>query len=323
MHTITTFGTLAQPLQRLQLFHDVAPAAVAALLADCPVWQVTAGTEIGAPGDKARLVILLRGALQSVPEEAPPGAGSAGARRILPGECVGELAVLDEEASSERVIAIEDSQVLLIDAPTLWRLVDESNGVARNLLRMLSFRVRAANAQLRRRRKLGEFYRQMSMADALTGLHNRAWLNEHLPALVEAAQAEARPLSLIMIDLDHFKRFNDVHGHVLGDHALKAAAEAISGGLRPSDFAARFGGEELIVILPAATVDSARRVAERLCERVRQVRVFHDSARTAPHITASFGVATLEPGQHAEALITAADAALYRAKENGRNCVAV
>lgn len=321
MHTTTTFGKLAQPLQQLQLFHDVAPAAVAGLLADCPVWQVTAGAEIGAPGDKARLVILLQGALQSVPEEGSPS--TEGARRILPGECVGELAVLDDEASSERVIAIEDSQVLLIDAPTLWRLVDESNGVARNLLRMLSFRVRAANAQLRRRRKLGEFYRQMSMADALTGLHNRAWLNEHLPALVETAQAEARPLSLIMIDLDHFKRFNDVHGHVLGDHALKAAAAAISGGLRPSDFAARFGGEELIVILPAASADSARRVAERLCERVRQARVFHDSAMAAPHITASFGVATLEPGQQAEALITAADAALYRAKENGRNCVSV
>lgn len=257
-----------------------------------------------------------------MPEDAQ-AAPAESLRKILPGECVGELSVLDNEGSNERIAAQVESDVLMIDAPTLWKLVDESNGVARNLLRLLSFRVRAANAQLRRRRKVGEFYRQMSMVDALTGLHNRAWLNEHLPALIEAAHAEHRALALIMIDLDHFKAFNDLHGHVLGDHALKAAANAIAGGLRPTDFAARFGGEELTVILPAATRDAALRVAQRLCERVRHAAVFGDPGKALPHITASLGVAALEPGQQAEALIGSADAALYRAKEGGRDRVAI
>lgn len=320
MEPFTTFRTSGFALDSLQLFQGAVHATVAPLLAECPVLHVAAGAEIRAQRDQACLYVVLRGALRRMPDDAQAPGESAG--KILPGECVGELSVLDDEASGERVSAIEESDVLVIDGATLWKLVDESNGVARNLLRMLSFRVRAANAQLRRRRKVGEFYRQMSMVDGLTGLNNRAWLNEHLPALIDAAH-ESAPLSLIMLDLDHFKAFNDLHGHVCGDHALKVAAQAISGGLRPTDFAARFGGEELVVILPATGADGALLVAERLCERMRHSRVFSGPDKPLPHITASLGVATLEAGQHSESLISAADAALYRAKNAGRDRVAL
>lgn len=287
-------------------------------MADCPVLHLGAGSVI----DEARspcLYVVLRGALQSMPEDAQAGEG---ARKILPGECVGELSVLNEEPGGERLSALEDSELLAIDAATLWTLIDESNGVARNLLRMLSFRLRAANAQLRRRRKVGEFFRQMSMADGLTGLHNRAWLDESLPAMVAAAHANRQPLSLIMVDLDHFKDFNDRHGHQLGDRALKAAAQALIGALRPSDFAARYGGEELTVILPGARGDIAQAVAERLLQRIRAAQVVAAAGTPQLRITASLGVATLAPDQSADALLAAADAALYRAKQDGRDRVA-
>jgi diguanylate cyclase (GGDEF)-like protein len=130
-----------------------------------------------------------------------------------------------------------------------------------------------------------------------------------------------------MIDLDHFKRFNDTHGHLAGDEALRAAAHVLSGALRPTDFAVRYGGEEMMVLLPDTSDKVALAVAERLCERMRQAKVFGDIRvgdmhQPLPHITASFGVAALQPQQSERELIAAADAALYRAKENGRNQVA-
>jgi diguanylate cyclase (GGDEF)-like protein len=268
-----------------------------------------------------RLYIVLRGALSVMHADAM-SAGERATAKVLPGECVGELSVLDESGGSDSMCALEESTLLVIDAERLWRLIDESNGVARNLLRLLSFRVRAANAQLRRRHKVGEFYRQLSMVDGLTNLYNRAWLDENLQAMVNAAHAAGEPLSVIMIDIDRFKQFNDEHGHQCGDEALRAAAKTIAGALRPFDCAARYGGEELIVLLPATNLDAAAMVAQRLCEQLRESVVFADMRKPLPHMTASFGVAALTAGQDAQALVACADAALYRAKEAGRDRVA-
>lgn len=324
MENHKTFSTSGHTIGGLQLFHGIAPQAVEALLANCPVLHVVAGHPVsGDKHDGPCLYIVLKGVLDVRHADARNAHLDGATTKVLPGECVGELAVLDDEASSDHITARVDSEVLVLDATTLWKLVDESNGVARNLLRLLSFRIRAANAQLRRRQKVGEFYRQLSMVDALTGLQNRAWLNEHLPTMIENAHTVNSTLSVIMIDLDNFKQFNDVHGHVSGDHALQVAARVITAGLRPTDFAARFGGEELVVILPATQQISALIVAQRLCEKLRQAIVFSELRKPLPHITASFGVATLEPGQNAETLISAADAALYRAKEDGRDRVAL
>lgn len=324
MEQITTFGASKYNIADIQLFQGAATEQIAPLLADCPVHRIAAHEAVQDWSHKGgRLYVVLQGALDVTHTDARDARLDGAAIRVLPGECVGELSVLDDAASSDRITARVESDVLVIESEVLWKLVDESNNVARNLLRLLAFRVRAANAQLRRRQKVGEFYRQLSMVDGLTGLHNRAWLNDNLPTFIENAHIVNSPLSVIMLDLDHFKQFNDLHGHVSGDHALQVAAKVIGAGLRPTDFAARFGGEELLVILPATQQTSALMVAQRLCERLRQAVVFSEMHRSLPHITASLGVATLEPDQNAEALISAADAALYRAKEDGRDRVAL
>jgi diguanylate cyclase (GGDEF)-like protein len=318
-------GTFAQSgivLDALQLFRGAARESVMPLLSDCPVVRVAEGEIVADTRSKGgRLYIVLRGALSVMHADAVT-AGERATGKVLPGECIGELSVLDESGTSDSMCALQESELLVIEAERLWQLIDESNGVARNLLRLLSFRVRAANAQLRRRHKVGEFYRQLSMVDSLTGLYNRAWLDENLPAMASAAQAASEPLSVIMIDIDRFKQFNDEYGHQCGDAALRAAARTIAGALRPTDCAARYGGEELIVLLPATGQDAAVMVAQRLCEQVREAVVFADMRKSLPHITASFGVAALETGQDAQALVARADAALYRAKEAGRDRVA-
>ncbi|QOY95647.1 GGDEF domain-containing protein [Massilia sp. UMI-21] len=325
MDPIGTFGASPYTTRDLALFRDADDPALAAALAPCAVIRVAAGQRVE-DGLRARLYIVLSGALEVAPD-AHSGNEDTGAGmhtlRVLPGESVGEQAVLDDAVNLAAMTALEDCELLVIEPELVWQLIDRSNVLARNLLRLLSFRVRHANAQLRRRQKLGEFYRQMSLNDGLTGLYNRAWLNEMLPKLAARARQDGSPLSLIMIDLDHFKRFNDTYGHLAGDAALSSAAGVIRESLRPSDFAVRYGGEELLAVLPDTQAGLAGMVAERLAERLRTAMVFPDMRLPLPHITGSFGVASLAPGGNEHELVAAADAALYRAKQAGRDRVSI
>lgn len=315
------FGDSTYSIGDLQLFQDSDHDNLAPLLAACAIVHLAAG-EVLTDSNRARLYIVLSGALE-VAADAESGMAEGSVSRILPGESVGEQSVLDDSANLAAITASAASELLVIDGELVWTLIDRSGGLARNLLRLLSFRIRAANAQLRRGQKLGEFYRKMSMNDGLTGLYNRTWLSDMLPKMVATAHRAGTPLALVMIDLDHFKVFNDTHGHLTGDDALRAAAGVIGVALRPSDFAVRYGGEEMMVILPETNELLAVLVAERLCSRMRQASIFPDMRLPLPHVTASVGVAVLSPGMDDLALIAAADAALYRAKHSGRDQVAV
>ncbi|WP_329604489.1 GGDEF domain-containing protein [Undibacterium curvum] len=327
LEQLMVFGQTHYRVEDIQLFRDISEQnlpLIRHILSHCAVVSARTGQIVlDANSSGSRLYVVLQGALGISKLNDDNNHIENTITQYLPGECVGELSVLDEETHSATVTAIQDSELLVIEAETMWRLIEESNGVARNLLQLLSFRIRAANAQIRSRQKVGEFYRQLSMVDGLTGLHNRAWLNNQLPALVQQAQANTTALSIILVDLDHFKRFNDTYGHVLGDDALQTAAKVLNAGLRPTDFAARYGGEEMMVILPGTAQKQAYTVAQRLCNRLAKARVFHEHNKALPHITGSFGVATLSEEQDFSALIEAADQALYRAKEAGRNQVAL
>jgi diguanylate cyclase (GGDEF)-like protein len=128
---------------------------------------------------------------------------------------------------------------------------------------------------------------------------------------------------LLLIDLDHFKRFNDTHGHDAGDQLLRELGALLLQQFRGEDIACRYGGEEFTVILPGASPEDTRRRAEQLREAVKAIRVEHEGHRLEP-VTASIGVAVFpHHGGSAEAVLAAADAALYRAKAAGRDCVVV
>jgi diguanylate cyclase (GGDEF)-like protein len=154
-------------------------------------------------------------------------------------------------------------------------------------------------------------------SDALTGLPNRRAADETLKRMVAHAGRTLSPLASVLLDLDHFKQVNDVHGHELGDKALAAVGQILISTLRSSDFASRYGGEEFLVLLPDTHAAAARDVAEKLRVAVESA----DIAQVGP-LTASFGVAAIpEDASDAEQMIRKADRALYAAKAGGRNRV--
>ena len=164
----------------------------------------------------------------------------------------------------------------------------------------------------------------LSTTDSLTGIQNRMYFDHRLVAEWSRAARAAHPLSMLIVDVDHFKRVNDTHGHAVGDRCLVAVAQALRASLhRPTDVLARYGGEEFAALLPMTDQAGAARVADSLRRSVAEIEFTHDG-QTIP-LTCSVGVQTVTPapGANAAVAMQQADAALYVAKREGRNRVAV
>jgi diguanylate cyclase (GGDEF)-like protein/PAS domain S-box-containing protein len=169
--------------------------------------------------------------------------------------------------------------------------------------------------------KLREALRARSVRDPLTSLFNRRYLEETLARELSGCKRSTLALSVIMIDVDHFKKYNDTHGHDAGDFVLTQLAELINSKLRSSDVACRYGGEEFILVMPGASKKIAMQRAEELRSAFENQKLVYQS-RDLNSVTASLGVATFSTdGVTAESLIKGADEAMYRAKSAGRNCV--
>lgn len=184
--------------------------------------------------------------------------------------------------------------------------------------------------QIRRKKyqeALKSHYQQsisMALTDGLTGLYNRHYLNTHLANMVKQAQQDGKHLALMIMDMDHFKQVNDTYGHDAGDMVLKQLAELIISTARSSDLAARFGGEEFIILMPETDPQAAIGAANRMREIVEKTPFIINSDGTTIKKTVSIGVSSLHPdGESVEALLKRADEALYAAKNNGRNQVKV
>jgi len=260
------------------------------------IWKFLASSEAG----------TLRDCLE---ETAPPHAGPL-LFNIVDAE--------QNEISFEVELSRCDAGVLLV-ATRESRLDSGFQAEIFGLTNDLSLMVREATRQNRDLTALNETIARLADTDALTGLANSRKLNDCLQKGVGMAESLGLNVTLAILDLDYFKSVNDRYGHLVGDQVLIGVAGIFEARCRTHDLAARYGGEEFAILLPATSLETAMGIAERIREEVARVR-FPDCPE---HLTISIGLAAWAPGETARDLFAHADAALYKAKRNGRNRVEV
>lgn len=165
---------------------------------------------------------------------------------------------------------------------------------------------------------------ELSRTDPLTGLFNRRYFQQYIDHIWQRAQHDQAPLAILMLDVDHFKQYNDRYGHPMGDECLMRIARAMQDSLRrPGDLVARYGGEEFIAVLPAADQHTAQQAAERIRKAILKLAISHEASTTASTVTVCIGVVSCIAHERTQVqkMIAAADAALYKAKHGGRNQV--
>ncbi len=319
MHTLPINSDYQRSLlEGLELFRGVEASDVQELLQRCGRRDLEQAELLLTPGEKNEHVYLvLSGSLHvhvgSV--DTPPLA------TMTAGACVGEMSIIEDRDPSAYVVAAENSHLLEIHQSILWDMVNASHEFAKNLLVVLSERVRSHNRVIAD--SYGELrkFERHATTDALTGLSNRHTLDEAFSREIARCAQDERPVSLIMIDVDNFKTFNDQFGHIAGDRALSAVANILKTQFRPRDLLVRYGGDEFAVLLPEVDGDLAVTIAERVRRAVSGQTEDSDDSLIQVPVRISMGVAALQPNGTLTSLIRAADAALYRAKHAGRNAV--
>ena len=251
-------------------------------------------------------------------------------------QSVGPLATSNMEVNIKESIMEGEKRLIpvLMDAFGLWDVSDEevfkNNGeknflgtlcIARNIMEIKAVEEELLRTQNRLMEMVDEL-KKVSILDGLTGIANRRFFEEFSDREWKRAQRDKQPFTVVMIDLDCFKAYNDTYGHQRGDESLKAVAKILKDSMkRPSDLAARYGGEEFIVILPDTSKKGGYELAEKLRKKVLDLKLEHKNNICGNEITVSVGVAMdiAEPGKKLYDLIDKADKALYEAKNSGRN----
>ena len=221
-----------------------------------------------------------------------------------------------------------DYRALTSDGDFIWIRdvvhVIRKNGVTTELVGFMfdiSERKKMEEELLSLNRKL----EKLTLQDGLTGVSNRRLFDQTINAEWFRSMRDRQPLSLVVIDIDHFKQYNDHYGHLAGDDCLVKVAQALNGiPLRSSDLFARYGGEEFVLLLPKADIDSAVEIAEKCRASVERLAIPHERSDASDVVTISIGVATITPSPDTKpaSLFAEADRLLYRAKDMGRNRVA-
>lgn len=300
------------------LFEGMDFSSVEYMLERCTLRELATGEKLLQPEVENRhLYLILSGELsvhlvgQATLEHAA----------LVAGECTGEISLVDGKNPSALVVAAKPTRVLVVPHDTVWSMVDQSHDVARNLLAIIAGRMRNDNSALITSHNKRAQYEHQATVDALTGVHNRRWMSEAFPRVLHRCKLDSSNSAILVIDIDFFKRVNDTYGHLVGDVALKSLAKIMQVNLRPHDLLVRYGGEEFAILLPDTGIEQARSIAERLRTMVAANEIV--SGDLAFKITVSIGIAPTTQEGSLEDFFGAADRALYRAKELGRNRVEI
>jgi diguanylate cyclase (GGDEF)-like protein len=299
------------------LFSKVPENVLNKFLTTCPIYKLKKGQILIAPGEKNKNIYMVLSGVLTVNLDKPDNPPI----RIVPiGETVGELSLIGSTKTSAYILSKGMSEVLIINEKTFWAMVDEIPLIAKNLLHILSgWIVSDSKTTIDHQKQIGEL-EVVAKIDGLTGIYNRRYFDELLSRFMVRSVQENSPLSLIMIDVDNFKKYNDSNGHIGGDQALIALAQTMNNTVYPGDFVFRYGGEEFSIILPTASLERCKNFAERLRIAVMETDITMPDGLPLPSITISMGIAeSLLDGDSDEAILKRADKKLYQAKQEGRN----
>jgi len=305
-------------LEGLELFRGVKANDVQQLLQRCDRRDLESGELLISPEARNEYVYVVLSGSLNVHVGSPDTPILA---TMDVGACVGEMSIIEDRDPSAYVLGGERSHLLVIHQSILWEMVDASHAFAKNLLVVLSERVRSHNRVIAD--SYGEIkkFERHARTDALTGLQNRYSMEESFEREIARCAKSKQPVSLIMIDIDNFKDFNDQFGHIAGDRALSAVASILRHQFRPRDLLVRYGGDEFAVLLPDVDEKLAMIIADRVREAVCGTTGDGDDSLIKIPVKISMGVAQLGSRGDLTSLLRTADAALYRAKHAGRNTV--
>ena len=285
------------------------------IIRDCVGWAKNLGYERLSAGEGLSERPVLDGKIHYSPDVTLepcyiPGLGT-GSEADIPIRVENELVgVLVIESAKPYAFGLEDLNVFTAAA--------NQAGVAIGRARLL----KNTRKQLAEIKNLQEQLREQAIRDYLTGLFNRRYMQETLPRELARARRDSSPLSIMIMDLDHFKRVNDTYGHRAGDHYLQALAELLKQHTRAGDIVCRYGGEEFVVIMPGAELSNCRQRGEQLRIDIAELRVKFSGKDL--NVTVSIGIAAYpDHGKNGEEILIMADRALYQAKHSGRNMVVV
>ena len=303
--------------QRLEIFKNVAFESLAGYLLGCKTIYPAPGTLLIDPDQPQRRLLVLLEGLMEVQVESQGGVFK---NDIQAGHCAGEMSIFENVKPSAKVYAKENCKILIIEANTALAMLNASHDLCLNFLQILSNRIRNSNKMVCEEEYHIRCIEENAKVDALTGLHNRRWLEEMYTRELKRSNAGNLHLSAFMVDIDHFKRINDTYGHLVGDQVLIAVAKAILKCLRPTDMPVRYGGEEFTIFLPGTSVENAKIVGERLRAAIEALPIPLPNGEKLS-VTVSVGFTERKNEDTVEAIIKRADDALYFAKESGRNRV--
>ena len=310
---------LYHQLAQNQLFKYVDLDAIAHLIEQCSEQLVSTKTVLLQPESQSSdFYLILEGEvevrLNSL--DQPPH------EKLIADQCFSEISLADNGTTNAYAIAMTDCRLFIINDDLLWGMSNSSHGVANNMLYILSHKGRHnSDAAIKKREQLYR-WENYALSDSLTGFNNRRWFDTSIDRILNRTVQEKQPLSAILLDVDHFKQYNDQWGHQAGDQALRTLANITREYLRTSDIVIRYASEKFLILLPHTNPEQATLIAERLCHSIAKTPVGEFQDIELPAITASMGISGLARNDTCSSFLERADRSLYQAKQTGRNRVA-